>query len=195
MTSPGKANGTRPAGRVPFAHLPLPYLLVVFLCLPLQHKSACASHDRPDRLLLWPGIDDKGAGDLVVKALPPVVDKDPEKAQQKNGRNEVADQANHTVEEPQALSICADNADAHEPLSNGLACQHPGANVVDHRTPRSALAVSRGFIIEKGEIRAALYPAILTGDILSMLKDAVVSGEREQVFRFINPWIKVEHQK
>lgn len=78
---------------------------------------------------------------------------------------------------------------------HGILVTSLGANVVDPRTPKSTLSVSRGFIIEKGEIKAALFPAILTGNILSMLKDAVVSAEREQVFRFINPWIQVEHQK
>jgi PmbA protein len=90
------------------------------------------------------------------------------------------------------------DAAQHELIADtqhGILVNSLGANVVDPRTPRSALSISRGFVVENGEIKAALHPAILAGNILTMLEDAVVSGEREQVFRFIVPWIKVEHQR
>lgn len=76
----------------------------------------------------------------------------------------------------------------------GVLINSLGTSMVDPRTSRIALPISKGFLIEKGEITASLHPTILTGDTLTMLENALISHEREQVFRFFNPWIKTENQ-
>jgi PmbA protein len=80
-------------------------------------------------------------------------------------------------------------ADTH----HGIVINSLGTSMVNPATPRIALPISKGFLLEKGEITAVLFPAILTGDILAMLQDPLLSREREQIFRFINPMIKI-HQ-
>ncbi len=76
---------------------------------------------------------------------------------------------------------------------HGILITSLGTSAVNPRTSQIAFPISKGFLIEKGEITAAVHPTILTGDSLTLLKDALLSREREQIFRFFNPWIKIRN--
>ncbi|MBU7019058.1 MAG: TldD/PmbA family protein [Theionarchaea archaeon] len=78
---------------------------------------------------------------------------------------------------------------------HGILVNSLGTTTVNPQTSRIAVPISKGFLIKKGEITAALHPAILSGDILTFLDDVIISREQEQIFRFFNPWIKVKYQK
>lgn len=89
---------------------------------------------------------------------------------------------------------CAPRDELIGDTQHGILINSLGTSTVDPRTSRIALPISRGFLIEKGEITAATYPSIFTGDILVLLQDVALSREREQVFRFLSPWIRIERQ-
>ncbi len=74
---------------------------------------------------------------------------------------------------------------------HGILVNSLETGLVGSPMPRIAVPISKAFLIEKGSITAAARPAILTGDILTLFKDVVVSREQEQVFRFFNPWIAI----
>ncbi|MBU7042212.1 MAG: TldD/PmbA family protein [Theionarchaea archaeon] len=78
-----------------------------------------------------------------------------------------------------------------EDTHHGIIINSLGANVVDPRSPHITLSVSRGGLIEKGEIVGSLYPTVLMGNVLTMMQHPLLSRERKQIFRFIVPWIQM----